>query len=455
MTSHPSPGARQGPAVSVVMRLPRAQREVWVACRIECLDRANVAGLLGISMRAVPGLLKEADRSLLRILQSDPACRGMTLDSLRAAFADETEPSPEEVERLVESPAVRRAMKMAGKPRASLRRLLPVASLAAVTLAAVLFWFTGYHGTRTQATDTPALPGPVALEPGFASRSLLSPSQPVTLVLESGVKLRYQGTGRLQAPSRALRVDWESGFLQVSVPPGKGLDLVVSTADARVEVVGTSYRLTRDALGTNVIVDSGHVRVECRHGDEAHPGVASAHGLAVGQELLCLPGTDFGFLSRALALQQGGAPASKVQAAAEAGLALAGTSSDYRGELFWLRLQALEAGGDTDAALLAVETCLDAVPACLGRDRLRVVDLRRTAARMAYDAAGCEAALPYLEDLAPLEHGLDLFALARCLEGTDPQRACSLLQQLRARGLEPQLAAQVRALSRRLGERCP
>ena len=455
MNRHPSPR----PAMDLLHRIPVTQRQVWIARRLDGLEDAAIADLFGIPSSAIPPMLDAADRAITSLLESDPAFRGVDHQAFIATILQETEPPATDVERLLASPRVRRALDAAARPRPTWSWRAPAPWMPATALvaglAAALLWAGHVGFPFTNHGHPPPPTTPTAPASGDDAVTLLAAAEPTSLTLPTGIQVRYHGNGQLSGAPQAPHIDWRSGVLELSIPPHEGLELVVDTEEAQVEVVGTHYSVTRDALGTRVSVARGQVQVRCHHGDEASHGDPVERRLQSEQGLTCLPGRDAGFLSRALALQQGGASPQRVQAAAEAGLKLAVPDSDYRGELVWLRMQALEAGGHRDEAWAAAQRCLDDIPTCLGPDELRAVDLRRTAARLAYNAEGCTSALPYLEELAPQGRDLDLFALARCLEDTDPQRACDLLTSLQRRHLSTELHTQVRALKRRLGGGCP
>ena len=138
-------------------------------------------------------------------------------------------------------------------------------------------------------------------DPGLqpVQAQLQSTQQRVELAPSPHVALAFQGAGELDGTRQSPRIAWESGTVHVDVTPDQGIQLVVATAEAEVQVVGTAFDVTRDALGTRVEVDHGMVRVTC------HDGVATM--LSALEQATCLPATAHGMLARVRALQSQGA----------------------------------------------------------------------------------------------------------------------------------------------------
>jgi hypothetical protein len=114
--------------------------------------------------------------------------------------------------------------------------------------------------------------------------------------------------------------------------------------------------------------------------------------LGVGVPEECLPTTAAGWLTRARALEDRGAPNADVLAAADAGVAL-GADAAVRSELEVTRMGALLRSGRTTEALVAAEAALSGA----GPDRAE--ELHRAAARLALAAGDCSRAIPHLDAL--------------------------------------------------------
>ncbi|MFH1463350.1 MAG: FecR domain-containing protein, partial [Pseudomonadota bacterium] len=144
------------------------------------------------------------------------------------------------------------AASMSPAPRPARAWLLVGAGLAAAAVTLVL-----------------ALPDPMA-EP---VRAALVPSADLQSLSPSPeVALAYQGAGQLEGTRQAPRIQWESGTVHVEVEPDQGIQLSLVTREAEVQVVGTAFSVTRDALGSRVEVDHGRVRVTCVGGDATPAG---------------------------------------------------------------------------------------------------------------------------------------------------------------------------------------
>jgi hypothetical protein len=77
------------------------------------------------------------------------------------------------------------------------------------------------------------------------------------------VLLAYKGKGIVGGSNKAPVVQWEAGQLSVEVAEGKGIDLVVRTAEGAFAVVGTGFTVTRDEDGSRLFVRHGTVRMTC------------------------------------------------------------------------------------------------------------------------------------------------------------------------------------------------
>lgn len=234
------------------------------------------------------------------------------------------------------------------------------------------------------------------------------------------VALRFLGSGRLTGDAQQPVVRWDLGTLDVDVTPDRGVELAVVTREARVDVVGTGFTVTRDILGTHVRVRHGRVSVAC--------GSAAPVLLDPGEERACHPVTASGMLGRANRLAELGAPPAEILAALDRGLLLhdEDPSRDdaraLRDELVLLRAESLHAAGRPAEALAAAAGALPTATT-------RATDLRRVAARAAMASTGCEAALPYLADLRPLDAtGPELVQYADCVAADAPELARSALE---------------------------
>ncbi len=133
------------------------------------------------------------------------------------------------------------------------------------------------------------------------------------VALSDDVSLVVDGDGAVSGSTRAPRLAWERGTVDVEVTPGAGIDLQLETREAHIQVVGTRFQVRRDALGTRVEVQRGEVAVRC--------GDGPAEPLPAPQARTCWPLSPGGLLGRALALEADGAPAAERLATVEAGLA--------------------------------------------------------------------------------------------------------------------------------------
>jgi ferric-dicitrate binding protein FerR (iron transport regulator) len=260
------------------------------------------------------------------------------------AFARETEPPDGAVERL----------RGAHVPRA-IAALRPVDEVAAARL-----------GARIRSRRAPRRVGPVVLAlgacaagvalllaPPSAPRALdqaLTSSTPAQLTLTDDVTLSFTGTGHAAGPPSAPHIQWDVGTLDVDVTPHRGIDLVVDTLEGRVHVLGTAFTVRRDALGTAVVVLRGTVEVAC--------GVEALVRVDAGGVRTCLPTRAAGWLGRARALRDAGAPADAVLDAIDRGRALGDDGDDALGELAALRLDVLVVAGRYTEALDAADAYL-------------------------------------------------------------------------------------------------
>jgi ferric-dicitrate binding protein FerR (iron transport regulator) len=266
-------------------------------------------------------------------------------------------------------------------------------------------------------------------DPGVApvQAQLQATDQTVELAPSPEVTLAYRGTGSLEGTRQAPRIAWEAGTVHLEVEPRQGIELVVATAEAQIEVVGTAFDVTRDALGTQVAVEHGRVRVTC------HDGVATL--LGAGEHTTCLPTTAHGMLARARALQDQGASRELLLTTATVALERHPEASLVNHELQLVRIESLYSLGLEAEALEQARAYLDS-GAQLRRDGVLTL-----ATRLAWSAGGCEAASPWLEQLALIKPAVpDLVKLAECQAALDPDAARTTLEQARSLGPDPRWA---------------
>ncbi|GEM_PF-3303025 len=260
--------------------------------------------------------------------------------------------------------------------------------LAAV--AAVVLWVsTGSPGgVEPGAPPVPQVAALISLE----AEATLAPSEHVALV--------FQGDGAVRQDGDRVAITWEVGKLQATVTPDQGVDLVVTTPDATVRVVGTVFEVERTRLGTQVGVTQGQVSVVC--GSQAEVLVPA------GDQVHCVPTTAIGLLSRAGALLERGATPDEVLATADAGLAVATRGDAVWSELESLAIRSLEEAGRSSEALARAEAFLRAGPST------REEQTRLFAARRAFLEGGCERADEHLVWLRA--QGVHDDVLERCPE---------------------------------------
>ena len=255
--------------------------------------------LTGLLARATQDTPREMDRLRRRLALSGgaaPAARD--LGQLPDATSEET---------------ARLRWRVLRAPITSGRRARRRVALAGIALAALLL------GLR------------IGLRPRPLHQVLLAP-QPEELALTRHVALTYQGSGLASGSVERADIQWEMGVLEVQVEPGRGTQLVVRTAEARVVVVGTAFRVTRDSLGTAVEVERGQVELRCEGAGERL--------LAAGEAASCLPARAAGLLVRARALAARGSVVAAL-GSVEEGLVRAAVGDPIRGELLALQAQLL------------------------------------------------------------------------------------------------------------------
>jgi hypothetical protein len=216
-----------------------------------------------------------------------------------------------------------------------------------------------------------------------------------------GVIVTADGAGELAGTEGAPRIAWASGVIDVSVEPGAGLDVQVTTDEGTVRVVGTVFRVERNALGTTVSVTRGEVAVECI--DQAD------HSITARQSTVCLPNSAAGLLGRARALPQGSAG---VLGALDAGLAMQAHTA-VRTELSALRVDHYARTGQADAAIDAATSHL------ADSDIGRRVEVARIGASLAYQRDACASVGPFLSELPDKELAESALSTCKDVTGTD------------------------------------
>jgi hypothetical protein len=196
-----------------------------------------------------------------------------------------------------------------------------------------------------------------------------------------GDLVERDGRGTLTQRGDRLEIDWEYGHLAVGAVADRVVE--VRTPEGTAEADG-ALTVDRDALGTRF---TGRATVTC----------AGEPPTDVTGEATCLPVTLAGWLNRARALAERGAPPAELAAEVDRALAADGQGPE-RGELWALRTNALLADGRSAEALQSAEQALAS-----GVDPARALSLRRTAARIALTLGDCARALPHLDALPDLD----------------------------------------------------
>lgn len=279
------------------------------------------------------------------------------LDDLFDAARRASEPDEDAVARLTErlasanadDPAVARALRDVGAPsevaayrvaqrvRQSQRRrraagFAGATALAAAAVLAFILW---------------PEPPPAPLDVPIAAAEV---SAPVVLPVTEHVRLASKGTGHVTGLQRAPRIAWERGRIEVDVTPRQGIDLVVTTREAVVAVVGTQFAVDRTPLGTHVTVNHGKVDVTCLRQRTLR--------LEAGESVLCWPVDLGGLLGRARTLEREGADAQAVLDTLDRALEVRGPEA-LRGEILATQVRVLSSDARTDEARRAAAAYLD------------------------------------------------------------------------------------------------
>jgi len=287
----------------------------------------------------------------------------MPTDPKLTAYAEHTQASPADLTRL------RARIRAQRTPHAGGLRPLLLGG-AALALAGLLVIIA-----------IPATPEPIAATfdgLGTATATEVAP----------GVLVTADGIGDLSGTEQAPVLAWSAGTVALSVEPGAGLDVRVTTEEALVQVVGTVFQVERGPLGTQVGVTRGQVAVTCTDG--------STHSLTADRHATCLPTSATGLLGRAQALRAGGSTAETILTTIDRGLSAESTSAIFT-ELSALQVSVLAEGTDTTAAVAAAARHL-ANPAAGRR-----AEVARIGATLGYTSAGCSGAAPFIAELPPEE----------------------------------------------------
>lgn len=249
-------------------------------------------------------------------------------------------------------------------------------------------------------------------------RQLLASAEQTTRSWSDDIGLTLQGRGEIAGTSKDAEIHWRTGTVTASVTPKSGNKLAVVTEEARVEVVGTVFSVTRDELGVTTWVDRGRVKVACKDGWEGEIGPEDG-------KKVCLPVRPALLVGRADALAASSASTALQLETLDRGLALAEQGSATAGELLRRRV-------DVQVAQGAVEGAVKDAEAYLSAGGPYAVEVRRAVVYAALqDAHGCSTALPFLADLEHTGDATDRVLLARCVAPEQPSRARALLEDAR------------------------
>lgn len=238
---------------------------------------------------------------------------------------------------------------------------------------------------------------------------------PVSRAWSDQVQLTVAGHGEIVGIEKDAEILWRSGTVTASVRPKSGNRLAVVTEEARVEVVGTVFSVSRDAMGVRTSVERGRVRVTCKDGWSGEIGPEDG-------EKLCLPVRPELLMGRADALEERGASVEARMEALDAGLKRADAGTAVAGELLFRRMQLRGETGDLNGSLKDAD-------AYLAGAGPRAVEVQRYAGWKALAGpGGCEAALPYLSQLELTGSPEDRVLLAECVATDQPQQARTYLE---------------------------
>lgn len=214
---------------------------------------------------------------------------------------------------------------------------------------------------------------------------LRSEAQHTTFNLIPSVEVVFQGTGNVSGTRQNPTVDWHYGDINFDVATGSEVALIVRTREGEFRPLGTVFRVERNALGTQVMVERGRVQVDCV--DETHTIVGA------GDKATCLPISAAGMLARARAQQRADASPAEVLQTAELALqAKSPPKGAVRGELLVVQMYALMDLKRLNEALTTADQYLDSGYAT------REAEVRSHAARMAFELSDCEKVGQYVAE---------------------------------------------------------
>ena len=330
-------------------------------------------------------------------------------------FHSETRARPEELQ------AIRRKLRAAQtqQHRPPLR-LLSIGLLGAATAAAAGLAVTAWQPQAPQAPQQIALSAAAWSEVSAGEHVLLG----------------FAGQGDLTTAGTAHDIDWRSGELKVSVTPQQGIDLVVSTPEASVSVVGTIFSVSRDLLGTTISVEHGTVEVACTGAEPLQ--------LTDGQLHTCLPTTPMGLLNRAQELKSTDTAAALI--AIDLGLAMVTPDSTDFDDLHYRAAEIHREAGRHAHALAAATAALS------GGDATYTPEAHHIAAEQALILGDRDTAARHLTWLA--ENGSaepeELAILGDHLAASDPETALKWLHAAEEATTDPGLQEKIRGRILRL-----
>lgn len=190
----------------------------------------------------------------------------------------------------------------------------PLLGTGLVLTAVFVLWF----GVLPAQLNAPLKPAVTSLT--------LSSQGPASMSPAPYLDVHYTGEGKLEGQGSSWHIRWQRGGVQVELDPRAQREVHVHTEEADVDVIGTTFDVERNPLGTRVSVERGLVRVTCLQSQETLT-------LAADHEHTCWPTTPSGLLARALHLADHDAPSAARLATLEAGLAMSPPEEPVHGEM--------------------------------------------------------------------------------------------------------------------------
>jgi len=291
------------------------------------------------------------------------------------------------------------------------------------------WWALGLGAAISMGIAGIALNQPLPDQPIPAT--VLDTSQAMQSISGGDVQLSWQGSGNLQGSDRKPEILWDKGDLSVEVTPERGIGLTVNTREALIEVIGTGFRVHRDALGTRIDVQHGRVRVQCEKGEERF--------LVADEQMTCLPISAAGMLARARFLQQN-KQWDAILDTVEKGLKLAPPQGPVADELSVLQIEALDALGRSADVQAAAQAYLQ------GGTPARATDMRRFLVASFIGQSDCHSAMSHL-DILMKESPIAEYYLnyAGCIAATDVKSARKNLEKSLQLSDNPEQRAAIQA----------